>query len=235
MTIFAACCLALVGCNRMDPVSEPDTEDMITSENTISFVPTTDIADVAVGEEIKIDLKIAGGLGVAGYAPFFVFDATALKYISTTRGNYLPSGGIWMNPERSDTGNYEVRLTVGDSTMVGESARFVPGPDAQEAVIAFAIEEVLFEIPEQNVPPELASASSAYWGFSILASSPLGSDTKPTPVDGDGTLATLTFEIIEAKPGVIHLLEPNLSNTDDGRLAATVQNDMITVNASAAP
>jgi len=234
MVIFTACCVAFVGCNRMDQVLEPATEDPMVSENVVFLAATTDISAVTVGEEIKIDLKIADGLGVAGYAPFFLFDATTLKYINTTQGVYLPPGGIWLSPEQSDAGNYVVRLTVGDSTTVGASVSFSPVPDVP-AIFEFSIEEGLFKIPEQHVPPGLASASSEYWGLSILAGSPLGADTKPTPVDGDGTLATLTFEVIAAKPGLIHLLEPNLSNTDDAPLAATVQNDMIIVNASEAP
>lgn len=234
MAILTACCIAFVGCNRAEQVLKPATEDPMVSENAVFLEATTDLTAVAVGEEIKIDLKIAGGLGVAGYAPFFVFDATALKYIHTTQGDYLPSGGIWMSPERSDTGDYEVRLTIGDSTTVGASVSFSPAPDVP-AIFEFSVEEGLFKIPEQHVPPGLASASSEYWALSILAGSPLGANTKPTPVDGDGTLATLTFEVIAAKPGLIHLLEPNLSNTDDAPLAATVQNDMIIVNASETP
>lgn len=234
MVIFTACCVAFVGCNRMDQVLEPATEDPMVSENVVFLAATTDISAVTVGEEINIDLKIAGGLGVAGYAPLFVFDATALKYINTTQGDYLPSGGIWVSPQQSDTGDYEVRLTVGDSTIVGASVSFSPAPGVP-AIFEFSIEEGLFKIPEQHVPPGLASASSEYWAFSIVAGSPLGANTKPTPVDGDGTLATLTFEVIAAKPGLIHLLEPNLADTDDAPLVATVQNGMITVNASGAP
>ena len=139
-----------------------------------------------------------------------------------------------MSPQQSDTGDYEVRLTVGDSTIVGASVSFSPAPGVP-AIFEFSIEEGLFKIPEQHVPPGLASASSEYWAFSIVAGSPLGANTKPTPVDGDGTLATLTFEVIAAKPGLIHLLEPNLADTDDAPLVATVQNGMITVNASGAP
>ena len=235
LTILTACCIAFVGCDRMEQVLEPAPEDPRVSENTVSLAPTTDITAVAVGEKIKIDLKIAGGTGVAGYGALFVFDETALKYINTTPGDYLPSGGIWMSPELGNDENYQVRLTIGDSTTVGEVARFEVAPDVPEAAIAFSIDEVLFQIPETQLPPELASPGAVYSAFSILASSPLGTDTKPIPVDGDGTLATLTFEVIEAKPGLIHLREPNLSNTDDEPLAATVQSGMIIVNAPAAP
>lgn len=235
MTILTACCLAFIGCNRMEQVLEPATEDPMVLENAVSLVPTTDITAVGVGEEIKIDLKIADGAGVAGYGALFLFNATALKYINTTPGDYIPAGGIQMSPELGDDGNYQVRLTVGDSITVGEVARFEVAPDVPEAAIEFSIAEVLFQIPETELPPEFVSPGAVYSAFSILASSPLGANTKPIPVDGDGTLATLTFEVLEAKPGLIQLLEPNLFNTDDESLTATVQNDMIIVNASAAP
>ena len=74
--------------------------------------------------------------------------------------------------------------------------------------------------------------SGEYRAFSVLASSPLGADTKPVPVDGDGTLATLIFEVVEAKAAAITLLEINLSDTDDAPLESTLQNSLITVNAA---
>ena len=240
IAILITCCVTLVACERTDSMLGPAPNDMTTGDNmsaknVISFVPTTDVTTASVGEEIEIDVKITDGEGVAGYGAFFVFNTTALKYINTTRGDYLPAGGIWMSPELGDDGNYQVRLTVGDSTATGVLARVEVAPDAPEAAIEFSIDEVLFQIPETQLPPEFVSPGTVYLAFSILASSPLGADTNPIAVDGDGTLATLTFEVLEATPGTVHLLEVNLSDTNDETLTTTLQNSMITVNAPAAP
>ena len=195
------------------------------SETVVSLQPTTDITAAAVGEQVTVDLKIMDGKGVAGYAPLLAFDSGALKYIGATRGDYLPTGGIWMSPRLSDDGSYEVTLTVGGSTTSGKSVSFPLDPSTQ-----FSVDSMLFEIPE--VPPDLGLPSGNYWALSILASSPLGADTQPVSVDGDGTLATLTFEVIAAKPAGITLVEINLSDTDDAPLESTLQESLITVNAT---
>ncbi len=215
------------------------------SETTVFFEPTTDITAAAVGEHVAIDIKITGGKGVAGYGPLVVFDSAALKYIGTMPGDYLPTGGVWMSPELQDDGSYDVILIVGDTTVSGKSVQFPPAEVAPEPALEFSIDSVLFEIPE--LPPDSGLPNAPYWAFSILASSPLGVDTNPVPVDGDGTpgsdikpvsvdgdgtLATLIFEVTEAKPAAITLLEINLSDTDDAPLESTLENSLITINAA---
>ena len=200
------------------------------SETTVFLEPTTDITAASVGEQVTIDIKITGGKGVAGYGPLVAFDSGALKYIGTMPGAYLPTGGIWMSPRLSDDGSYEVILTVADITTSGKSVQFPPAEFALGPAQQISIDSALFEIPA--LPPELGLPNAPYWAFSVVASSPLGADTKPAPVDGDGTLATLTFEVIEAKPAAITLLEINLSDTDDAPLESTLQNSLITVNAA---
>ena len=201
------------------------------SETTVFLEPTTDITAASVGEQVTIDIKITGGKGVAGYGPFVAFDSGALKYIGTMPGDYLPTGGIWMRPGLNDDGSYEVILTVADITTSGKSVQFPPAEVAPVPAQQISIDSVLFEFPA--LPPESGLPNAQYWAFSVVASSPLGTDTKPVPVDGDGTLATLTFEVIEAKPAAITLLDINLSDTDDAPLESTLQNSLITVNAAA--
>lgn len=200
------------------------------SETIVSLQPKTDITAAAIGTHVAIDIKITDGKGVAGYGPLVAFDSAALKYIGTMPSNYLPTGGIWMSPELQDDGSYEVILIVGDTTTSGKSVDFPPAELALGPAQQISIDSMLFEIPA--LPPDSGLPSGEYQAFSVLASSPLGDDTKPVPVDGDGTLATLIFEIIEAKPAAITLLEINLSDTDDAPLESTLQNSLIIVNAA---
>ena len=203
------------------------------SETVVSLQPTTDLTALSVGQQVKVDIKIKEGKGVAGAGPQIVFDSARLKYIGTTPGDYLPAGGVWMIPERNAEGNYQIKLTIGDTTTTGTSVNFPPTPDAPGvSVEAISVDHLLFAVPQNQVPPEFAAPGAQYWTFSFLASSPLGADTNPIGVDGDGTLATLTFEVIAAKPAMIALLEPNLSNSHDELLTANLQNDRITVEAS---
>ena len=55
------------------------------SENIVSLKQNPDV----VSPQIKVDIQLRGGQGVAGYNGFIVFDATVLKYISATMGDYL--------------------------------------------------------------------------------------------------------------------------------------------------
>ncbi len=194
-------------------------------ETVVSLVPTTDIISPAVGEQVTIDIRITGGEGVAGYGPLIVFDSNALKYIGATSGDYLPPGGVWISPGVGDDGNYEITLSIGDSTTSGKSVTF-----GDEEI---SIEQFLIEIT--HPPPEFASPGAQYWRFSILASSPFGADANTIPTDGDGTLATLTFEVVKAKPGTIALLGANLSDTNDKPLETALQNSVITVHALETP
>lgn len=200
------------------------------SETVVSLQPTTDITTVSIGEQVTIDIKITGGKGVVGYGPLVVFDSGALKYIGTTPGDYLPTGGTWMSPRLNDDGSYELILTVADITTSGKSVQFPGAEFTPEPAQQISIDSMLFEIPA--LPPESGLPKAPYWAFSFVASSPLDADTKPVPVDGDGTLATLTFEVIEAKSAAITLLEISLSDTDDAPLESTLQNSLITINAA---
>lgn len=201
------------------------------SETVVSLQPTTDPTALSVGQQVKIDIKIKEGKDVAGAGPQIVFDSAGLKYIGTTPGDFLPAGGVWMIPERNAEGNYQIKLTIGDTITTGTSVNFPTTPEAP----GVSVDQLLFAVPQNQVPPEFAAPGAQYWILSFLASSPLGADTNPTGVDGDGTLATLTFEVIAAKPAMIALLEPDLSDSHDEPLAANLQNDRITVEASENP
>ncbi len=111
-----------------------------------------------------------------------------------------------MSPELNDDGSYDVILIVGDTTTSGKSVIFPPSTEDSGDD----------EWGDPNVDP----APPDEWG------------AKPVPVDGDGTLATLIFEVIEAKPAAITLLDINLSDTDDVPLESTLENSLIILNAA---
>ena len=53
------------------------------SETVVSLQPTTDLTALSVGQQVKVDIKIKEGKGVAGAGPQIVFDSAGLKYIGT--------------------------------------------------------------------------------------------------------------------------------------------------------
>ena len=48
----------------------------------------------AAGEQLMVNINIMGGEGVAGYEVNVNFDPTALEYVSSANGDYLPPGRI---------------------------------------------------------------------------------------------------------------------------------------------
>lgn len=182
---------------------------------------------LTVGEHVEVSVNITGGEGVAGYAVFLAFDADVLRYIGATPGNYLPPGGVWMAPKLTADGSYEVTLSVGDEISSGKSVQF-----AEEVL---TIEQVLINLQqpsqegqavsgEKPSPGELAVPGETPLGISILASS-----VPDVALDADGTLVTLTFEVLKANAPTFTLLEMHLSDVEDAPLGTIVQNDTLTL------
>ena len=124
------------------------------------------ILSPAVGEELHLNIQITGGIGIAGYKLTIGFDPTALRYIDSTNGDYLPTA-------------------------------------------AFA-----------------ASAITSGNGITLAATSTTG----VAPAE-NGTLATVKFEVVEAKSSAIPLVDVTLFDsaatplpvmTVDGTVVATL-------------
>lgn len=183
----------------------------------------------SVGEQVEVSVNIANGAGVAGYAVLLVFDAAVLRYVGATPGDYLPEGGIWMAPQLSADGSYEVTLIVGGETLTGPSVQF--GDEE------FTVGQVLINLQqpspevqavsgEEPSPVELAVPGENPFGISILASS-----VPDVASDADGTLVTFTFEVLKANATTFTLLNMHLSDVADAALDTIVQNDTLTLHA----
>ena len=134
------------------------------------FVNPVNIESPAVGEQFTVSINIGNGEGVAGYQLTVNFDPTALKYISSANGDYLPAGA--------------------------------------------SVE--LAEVSENSV--QLAATASE--GES----------------EGHGTLATVTFEVVEVKASSISLTDVVITNataeplefvTEDGAVLLPIDQEPI--------
>ena len=63
-----------------------------------------------VGSQLTISLKITNGRNVAAYEVGVNFDTSALRYVSSTNGSYLPTGAFFAPPQVSG-GKVTVRAT----------------------------------------------------------------------------------------------------------------------------
>ena len=97
-------------------VPSPVTPDRSTTNTTLSLSPSS-VVSPAVGEQLTLSLNIAGGKNVAGYEATVQFDTTALRYVSSANGDYLPDGAFFVPPVVD--GN---RVKLAGTSLAGESS-----------------------------------------------------------------------------------------------------------------
>ena len=136
--------------------STPATPDTI-----VSLSPSP-MQSPAIGQQLTLSLKIAKGEDVAGYQATVEFDATTLRYVESTNGDYLPKGAFFVPP-----------------------------------------------VSEGNTV--------------TLASTALGGKS-----NGNGTLATITFEVVAAKASTIRLSDVLLTDSTGGSSTPQIENAEIT-------
>ena len=132
-----------------------------TSTTIISLAPTI-VSSPAIGEQLTFSLNIADGQNIAGYQATVSYDTTALRYVDSVNGNYLPSGAFFVPPITE--GN---TVTLASSSLAGER-------------------------------------------------------------NGDGTLATLTFEVVAVKVSTVQLTNVLLTNSYGGSSIPQTENAEIT-------
>ena len=84
--------------------------------NTTVSVSPTSVPSPAIGEQLTFSLSIANGENVAGYQATVGFDSSALRYVESANGDYLPTGAFFVPPVVS--GN---RVTLASTSLSGES------------------------------------------------------------------------------------------------------------------
>ena len=94
----------------------PITPEIPISVATLKFLPSP-APSPAIGEQLTLSLNIADGENVAGYQATVQFDGTALRYVSSAIGDYLPAGAFPLPAEAS--GN---TVTLAAVSLTGESA-----------------------------------------------------------------------------------------------------------------
>ena len=138
-----------------------ETPDILTTDAVVSLSPSPVISP-GVGEQLTLNVNIAEGEAVAGYQITVQFDATALRYVESSNGDYLPTGAFFVPPVVN--GN---RVKLASTALTGDS-------------------------------------------------------------NGDGTLATLTFEVIVAKASTLNMSEVLLSDSDGSGVSPQVAGGQLT-------
>ena len=143
------------------PSVQPTPPTKATIDATVNILPAS-VASPAIGEQITFNLNIARGKAVAGYQATVQFDTTALRYVSSANGDYLPAGAFFVDPKVE--GNF---IKLNAASFAGES-------------------------------------------------------------NGDGTLTTLTFEVIAAKASTLTLSDVLLTDSAGETFVPKIENAEIT-------
>ena len=67
------------------------------SMRTVSITPPV-VASPAIGEQLTVQVSIDSGSNVGGYQATVEFDPTALRYVESANGDYLPEGAFFVAP-----------------------------------------------------------------------------------------------------------------------------------------
>ena len=140
---------------------ESETKTVRATDAVLRLSPSP-IASPTVGERLTLNLKIAAGEAVAGYQVTLQFDAAALRYVESTKGDYLPEGALFVP-----------LIVTGNSVALG---------------------------------------SASLTGVT----------------NGDGTLATITFEVRAAKASTLTLSEALLSDSQGNTFRPHVERGEVT-------
>ena len=102
-----------------------------TTTATVSVSPS-EVPSPAIGEQLTLSLTITYGENVAGYQGTVGFDTTALRYVESATGDFLPAGAFFVPPVVE--GN---RVTLASSAI-----NAVSNGDGTLATITFEVVEV---------------------------------------------------------------------------------------------
>lgn len=129
--------------------------------DTIVRIKPNSVKSPTVEQELEFSLEIEDGVDVFGYQATIMFDKTALRYVSSTKGDYLPGDPFFKDTVDGNT------VTLIATSFVGES-------------------------------------------------------------NGDGTLATLTFEVVSVKESTLRITDVRLSSIDGKGFNPRVEHAEIT-------
>ena len=120
-------------------LTDPDGTYLInfTTDGQVAFPSTPAIVRItpssvlspAVGEHLTLTANIADGQNVADYELTWHYDDFALRYVSETRGDYIPSGGVGNGDGTLMTTTFEV-IYIKDSSISLSGSLTTPNGDA---------------------------------------------------------------------------------------------------------
>ena len=82
---------------KVDVETEIETKEIPGTDAVVSVSPSP-VDSPAIGGRLTLNLSIMGGEAVTGYQVTLQFDPTALRYVESSNGDYLPTGAFFVQP-----------------------------------------------------------------------------------------------------------------------------------------
>ena len=112
---------------------------VVPSPAVIRVTPSS-VLSPAIDQQLVFNVDIAGGQNVAGYQLTWVFDSTALKYISGSKGDYL-AGGVGNGDGTLTTGTFVVNTVKASTVSISgylirsNGVRYTPTFESAEVIV----------------------------------------------------------------------------------------------------
>ena len=168
---------------------------------TVNLSPVS-VQSPAIGENLVLMLKIAEGESVAGYQATLSFDNTALRYVQSANGDYLPSTAYVLEPVVDAD-----KVTLSATAFAEER-----GGDGTLATITFEV---------------IAMKASTVRLSDVVLTNNFGESTKPIVADAEITLPRQRDEDVNAD-GVVNIADLTLIASNFGKTgknAADINDD----------
>ena len=145
---------------------------VVAATDAVLSISPSSVISPAVGEQLTLNLNITAGEAVAGYQVTLRFDPTALRYVESSNGDYLPDGAFFLQPVVNRD-----RVELASSTLTG-----VSNGGGTLAIVTF---EVLTVKPSTLTLSDMLLADSQ--GNTFLPQVEAGEITEPPKLKGDVT------------------------------------------------
>ena len=141
----------------------------ISASSILSISPSS-MPSPAIGKQLTLSLNIEGGQEVAGYQATVQFDDTALRYVESSNGDYLPDGAFFVPP-------------IVEGNLVKLNATSLAGETGGDGTLATLTFEVI-----------IAKASTLTLSDVLLINS-AGESSTPKLEDGEITAPTVDADV----------------------------------------
>ena len=158
----------------------------------------------AIGGQLTVNLSITEGQNVGGYQATVEFDPTALRYVESANGDYLPTGAFFVPPvvlenrrwDRSTRENVSYpTITLGATSLAG-----IANGHGTLATITFEVLD-LKESPLVLSDVILTDSAGEYLPHYLFAGLVIPSQIAPEDVNGDGVINILDLVKVAARFG----------------------------------